>query len=108
MKALIFIICFSLIFTGCKKNPASPYQSEGTLIGYDYRMCAECGGLKITIKNDIAENPSAFYLIDTTLQKPGISESEIFPIPVTFNWQHNMTQPGAFHYILVSQLKVIR
>ena len=38
-----------LVNFSCKKIPH--YMSNGEIIGYDYRMCACCGGTEITIEN---------------------------------------------------------
>ena len=80
MKTLILFLCLSLIFAGCKKNNVRPYQSQGIITSYDLRKCASpaCGGLLITIKNDTAKNPPAYYHIGSTLAQLGISESTKF------------------------------
>ena len=78
MRALIPILCAGLLLAGCKKNGDNPpYRHQGTILGYDARLCAmpPCGGLEIIIKNDTAKNPPAFYQINSTLAKLGITLS---------------------------------
>ncbi|WP_184548257.1 hypothetical protein [Mucilaginibacter sp. FT3.2] len=106
MKTLIFIFLLVLIGAGCKKTNIGPYQSQGTLTGYDREMCPFCGGIDITIANDTSKNPRSFYRIDKTLQQLGISESTKFPINVSLNWTHD-TRLGAGSYIIVSQIKAL-
>ena len=106
MKTLIFIFLLALIGAGCKKKDIGPYQSQGTLTGYDQEMCSFCGGIDITIANDTSKNPRSFYRINKTLQQLGISESTKFPIPVSLNWTHD-TSFGAGTYIIVSRIKVL-
>ena len=83
----------------------SPFQSEGTITGYDPRTCATCGGLEIVIKNDTTKNAPPFYDINSTLQQLGIAESTKFPINVDLNWTHNTQYPG--NYIIVGKIQVI-
>jgi hypothetical protein len=106
MKALIFICCLGIIVISCKKNTASPFQSQGVITGYDLRACAMCGGLEIVIKNDTAKNPPSFYEINATLQQLGINGNAAFPINVSLNWKRDTSPLGAYNYIVVSQIKV--
>jgi len=106
MKRIVFLLCFSFIATSCKKSQDNPYQSQGTIIGYDLRTCAMCGGLKITIQGDTTKNPPPFYEINADLQQLGISPSTSFPISVSLNWKHDPSALGAYNYIIVSALKV--
>ena len=109
MKTLMFIFCISLLIAiGCKKTNEKPYQSEGVITGYDYRMCAMCGGLEITIKNDTSKNPPPFYEINSTLAQLGISDNTKFPINVSLDWKRDTGALGSFHYITVSQIMVIK
>ena len=71
-------------------------------------MCAICGGLEITIKNDTSKNPPAFYEINSTLSQLGISENTKFPINVSLNWKHDTGIFGNYNYITVSQIKVTK
>jgi hypothetical protein len=107
MKALILILCLALIVISCKKSNVSPYQSQGVITGYDMRMCPECGGLFITIKNDTTKNAPPKYDINESLQQLGINPNTKFPINVSLNWRHDTTSLGTYGYIIVTQIKVI-
>ncbi|WP_426671455.1 hypothetical protein ACPPVU_09475 [Mucilaginibacter sp. McL0603] len=109
MKTLMFIFCISLLVViGCKKANENLYQSEGVITGYDYRMCAICGGLEINIKNDTSKNPPPFYEINSSLAQLGISENTKFPMNVSLNWKHDTGVLGSYHYITVSKIMVIK
>jgi len=108
MKTSILVLSLGLMIVGCKKNNEAPYQSKGIIIGYDYRTCAMCGGLEITIENDTTKNPPPFYEINASLQQLGISENTKFPINVSLNWKHDTLPLEAYRYIIVSQIKVIK
>jgi hypothetical protein len=107
MKTLILILCVGLMFEGCKKGNQLPYQA--TLIGYNPRMCPTlaCGGLMINIENDTLKNPS-YRLINKTLLQLGIPESTKFPINIRLNWKPDTGLFGSFHYIIVSQITVVK
>jgi hypothetical protein len=104
MKNLAIIFLLAIVTCGCaQKNVVNPYQSKGTLTGYDLGQCDVCGGIKITIQNDTTQNAPAFYRIDTTLSKLNIIGSNgntSFPVNVLLNWR---LQPGSNpgHYITV-------
>ena len=106
---LIIILCIGLLFA-CKKSGEAPYQSSGVLIGYDPRACPTplCGGLEITIKNDTAKNPPAFYQINASLQQLGISENTKFPINVLLNWKRDTGIFAGSNFILVSKIQVVK
>ena len=108
MKTSMLILCLGLMIVGCKKTNELPYQSHGVITGYDTRMCPMCGGLEITIANDTTKTPPPYYKINAGLQQLGISENTKFPINVSLNWKHDTLPLGAYHYILVSQIKVIK
>jgi hypothetical protein len=105
MKVLIIFLCAGFIITGCKKTGVAPYESEGTITGYDLRTCASCGGLEIVIKNDTTKNAPPFYDINSTLQQLGIDENTKFPIDVDLNWKHDIQ--GLGNIIIVSKIQVI-
>jgi len=105
MKTLIILLCAGFIFIGCKKTGMAPYESEGTITGYDLRTCAMCGGLEIVIKNDTTKNAPPFYDINSTLQQLGINENTTFPINVDLNWKHDTQCAG--NIIIVSKIQVI-
>jgi len=107
MKAIFVLVCLLAILVSCKKTKVEPYQSEGTLIGYDNRMCPMCGGLEITIKNDTTKNPPPFYLINSPLPELDLGANPKFPIDVSLNWKHDTSSLGAYNYIIVTQIKVM-
>jgi hypothetical protein len=106
MKPLILMFCLSLIAIGCKKNSPSPYESQGTLIGYDNGMCEMCGGLEIVIKNNTPKNPPPYYKINSDLKQLGISDSTPFPINVSLDWKPDTLPLGAYNYIIITKIKV--
>lgn len=110
MKALPFILFLSLLFADCKKTGETPYKYQGVLIGYDNRECPAPGrgGLKISIKNDTAKNPPPFYLISSTLPQLGINASTKFPINVSFNYKPDTGILAKYHYIVISQIIVVK
>jgi hypothetical protein len=65
-----------------------------------------CGGLEITIKNDTAKNPPAFYQINSTLAKLGISESTKLPINVSLDYTRDTGIFANYNFIFVSKIKV--
>ena len=109
MKSLILAFFCGLVMIGCKKSSVRPYETHGTLLGYDVRLCPfpECGGLLITIKNDTAKNPPQFYHIDATLEQLGINGSTKFPANVSFNYKPDTGRFVPYHYIIVTQIKVV-
>lgn len=110
MKKMFLLLGLGLIVFGCKKSNPNPGKSQGTIIGYDLRLCPSpmCGGLEITIKDDTAKKPPPFYKINSTLQQLGISENTAFPINVNLNWKHDTLPYGAYNYIVVSQVKIVK
>jgi hypothetical protein len=110
MKKLTLILCIGLVFAACKKTNDGPYMSQGVILGYDLRECPSplCGGLEITIKSDTAKNPPPFYHINSTLQQLGISESTKFPINVNLNYKPDTGIFKTYHYIVVTQINVIK
>ena len=115
MKTLFIFLCLALCFTGCKKiNQAPPYHSTGVLTGIDNDYCPSlaCNVIKVTINNDTAKNPPAFYLTGSTLPQMGISDSTRFPIKVNLDYKPDTgyLATGLYaplHFIIVSQVKVV-
>ena len=109
MKLSIVILSFAILVLGCKKNNIALYKSRGIITGYDLRLCQspECGGLLITITNDTAKNPPLFYHINSTLTQLGIGENAKLPINVSLNYKPDTGIYLTYHYILVTQIKVI-
>ena len=106
MKILVIALCLLSLSYGCKKTGVKPFQSQGTLTGYDPATCQVCGGIKLTINNDTTKNAPPFYRIPETLTQMGINENTAFPIKVELDWQHQAgTNPG--HYITVSRIMVM-
>ena len=110
MKTRILLICLGVWAVGCKKNTETPYKTQGVIIGYDMRECPSpgCGGLEVKIKNDTAKKPPPFYLVGSTLQQLGISESTKFPINVTFSYKPDTGIFTKYNYIIIMQIKVIK
>lgn len=115
MKALFLFLGLALCFAGCKKpNEAPAQQSTGVLAGIDDDYCPSlaCNVIKVTINNDTAKNPPAFYLTGSTLSQMGISDTTRFPIKVSLDYKPDTgyLATGLYaplHFIIVSQVKVI-
>ena len=106
MKSTIVLFFIVALLISCKKSATQPiYRSQGTLIGYDSRTCATCGGLEITIKNDTTKNAPAFYLINTI--PSGLPANLSFPTNVTLNWKPDTTTLKQFGYIIITQIRVL-
>jgi hypothetical protein len=111
MRTLVLILCIGLFLAGCKKNNEGlPYSHQGTLTGYDARMCPSlaCGGLEITVKNDTSQRPPLYYRINATLAQLGISESTKFPINVSLDYTPDTGIYAKYNYILVTKIKVVK
>ncbi|GAC1307974.1 MAG: hypothetical protein NVSMB24_20860 [Mucilaginibacter sp.] len=61
----------------------------------------------IDIQNDTLKNPP-YRLINKTLLQLGIPENTKFPINVHLNWKPDTGLFGSFHYIVVSQITVVK
>jgi hypothetical protein len=110
MKTFLLIFCFGVTVAGCTKTNETPFKTQGQILGYDLRECPTpgCGGLEISIKNDTAKSPPPFYLVSSTLQQLGISESTKFPINVNFNYKPDTGIFARYNYIIITQIKVIK
>lgn len=110
MKTLILIPCLILFSAGCKKVNETPYMNQGAILGYDLRDCPSplCGGLLITIKNDTAKNPPPFYHTNSGLQQLGITENSKFPINVSLNYKPDTGIFKTYHYIIITQIKIVK
>ena len=104
---LIFFL--GVIVAGCAKTNETPYKTQGQILGYDLRACPTpgCGGLEITIKNDTTKNPPSFYLVNSTLQQLGISETTKLPVNVSFNYKPDTGIFAKYNYIIITQIKVV-
>jgi len=111
MKGLaILLMCvFAGGYFACKNGSVVPKQYNGVITGYDLRMCPSpvCGGLLITIKNDTAKNPPLYYHIGSTLEHLGIDPNTKFPIYVDLSYKPDTGILGTYHYIIVTQIKVV-
>jgi len=79
MPRLIFILLIILL-PGCTREQ-SDYQSEGTITGYDYRMCMCCGGWFVEIDDStwrFDQVPEGF-----TINLDSIT----FPFPIYLDWE---------------------
>ena len=106
MKKLLAILCSAIALAACKKSNVHPYQHDAVLTGYDMRLCPSpaCGGLLLTIKSD---TPYYFHT-NSTLAELGISESTKFPINVSLNYKPDTGILKTFHYIIITQIKVVK
>ncbi len=107
MKKLIPFLCLVFILSACKKSNVTPYSSMGVITGYDTRMCPQCGGLEITIKNDPTVDPPPSYRINSNASTQfNLGSNPKYPINVTLDWRRDTSIHGG-NYIIITRLKVI-
>jgi hypothetical protein len=76
----LFIILSFILLSGCQREK-NDYQSEGTITGYDYRMCMCCGGWFV----EIGDSTWRFDQIPEGCTI--ILDSVTFPLPVYLDWE---------------------
>jgi len=81
----------------CKKT----LTSNAKLIGYDYRECACCGGIEVTI-DSITNKP--FYLIEELPTNFNLGTNPKFPIPIILDWKIDSTHCNG-NFIKVISIK---
>jgi hypothetical protein len=62
-------------------------MNNAEIVGVDFRTCACCGGLEITIDNAPNPNGNDFFLIDEMPSNFKVPENAHFPIPVKIDWR---------------------
>lgn len=102
MKRTTLILSIALAFTmllgiSCKKD--TPYMTNATITGVDYRSCVCCGGLIIVFDGDSNSN---FKLIGNSSDL-GISDTGPFPIYVRVDWQPDVS--NACNHILITRFE---
>jgi hypothetical protein len=85
---LIFLFC-------CQRND---YRSEGTILGYDARMCACCGGWFIKIDTTTYEFESLPAGSKIDLQ------NETFPFNVKLDWLLSDRAPCPDKFISITKI----
>jgi hypothetical protein len=102
MLRICILSCFSLIilagFTGCKKD--INYTTKAVINGYDYRMCACCGGLMISLNDN--PNPAISYDISNSAESLGINSSTTFPVYMKVNYRFDTVTCGPPRVLLLS------
>jgi hypothetical protein len=96
MKSLIFIGMLLLIGISSCTEEENEYLSNGTITGFDARMCVCCGGYFI----DINDSTYRFYELPESSDVDLINA--IFPIYVKLDWTK------ADNVCLGDEIKVIR
>lgn len=62
-------------------------MSNATIVGFDERMCACCGGTEIVIDNLVNTNGNAWFLIGHLPTGFNIGDNPVFPIAVKVDWK---------------------
>ncbi len=85
MKRTIFLLTFILLaLTSCHKELETDQLIPATIIGYDLRLCACCGGLLINfdpLTNDVYQ----WYQKSGDL---GVTPKDTFPLKVKIRYHH--------------------
>ena len=84
MKKLIFLLVAGFIFfISCNKDEDSYVQA--TLLGYDLRLCACCGGLLVDLADD---NSSDVYQWNQKNDNLGVTPDDTFPLKVKIKYHY--------------------
>jgi hypothetical protein len=94
---LAAFLAFTFIFSSCRVSQSDVFQSNGTITGPDYRMCACCGGYYIVID-------TATYDFDSLPKDANFSlKNATYPIYVKLDWKKNPT--GCGNYIDIIRIE---
>jgi len=74
----IVLICTLLACQNDDNNEILTCETEGKLLGYDFALCACCGGAYLEMNED------TFYVLDMPMLD---SPLDSFPLPVKFDWE---------------------
>lgn len=94
MKYLLLIVIGLTLFS-CKSNNPVDNNNGATkntkvqLLGYDYRKCMCCGGLKLSFDLNASTDTDTFYLVNDIVKNTVITDSTKFPIVVKVDWKFN-------------------
>lgn len=94
-----FIVGFILVvmLLACEQSD-NPYQSSGTITGFDNRECICCGGYFIEIGNSI-------YNFEKLPDGVNIDLNTVkFPVAVKVDWSHDR-ECGGIQYITISRIE---
>jgi hypothetical protein len=96
-SAILLSVLF--LFFSCEKEK-NPAETDGFLIGYDYRFCACCGGYWLTAGTDSLRS---FSLPDDFASTFTIGD---LPLPVSFSWDSSGLVPcGTDRLIRVTRIR---
>ena len=76
---LIFLFVIVLLSEGCKEE--KEWMNQGSITGYDLRLCACCGGFFIEIDNETYR----FYELPSNTEVAFTNET-VFPVEVNIDW----------------------
>jgi len=99
MKTLVLLLLFPVsLILSCEKDT---YQSTGTIIGPDIRMCVCCGGYFIETDGnqylfEKSELPANFTFTDSQL-----------PLHVKLDWKPKTGGCAGFNRITISRIRAI-
>lgn len=80
-KLIAFFFLTFILLTSCTSELTPPFTNTGKIIGYDYRLCACCGGFFVEIEGDTLRSqvwPQGFNLDP---------RKEGFPLEVRLVWE---------------------
>jgi hypothetical protein len=84
MKKLIFLLVAGFVFLiSCDKDEDA--YAPATILGYDLRLCACCGGLLVDFGDD---NTSDTYQWHQKNDHLGITPDDTFPLKVKIKYHH--------------------
>ena len=105
MKKLIFLLVAGFIMLiSCNKDE-DPYI-EATIVGYDLRLCACCGGLLVDLGDDNTSDTYQWYQKNDNL---GVIPGDTFPMKVKIKYHHLVQSCVASKgEIEISALKIVK
>jgi len=85
MKKLkcIFYVVIIVVALSCSKEEC--VYTPATILGYDLRLCACCGGLMVDLGDDNTNDVYQWYQKNDDL---GVTYEDIFPLNVKIKYHH--------------------
>lgn len=83
--SFLAIAIFSLTLSTCKKE-CDCGMTNAEIIGYDYRLCACCGGWELVIENVTPPDNNQFFLIGEMPSSYEIGDNPQFPVLVKIDY----------------------
>lgn len=80
MKKIVLLFVLIILASCSNDDKVKTYKSEGKITGYDYTLCACCGGYFVEIENKIYRFPDEFP------NKENL-DLENLPIDIKLDWE---------------------